>query len=225
MPKFVLKCFFSIVFCFLYLGGAAQYFTNNRNGWKKQREEIIWGIGAANFLGDLGGRNAIGTDYSPIDLELVLTRPSAMVGYRYRLSKKLSLKTEVSFLRVWGNDKLTTEPFRSNRNLNFRSNIFEGSVNFEYAFFRERKGNKYHIKHTFKRRQKAYSTYFYLFAGVGGFWFNPKTKYNNSWVALKPFATEGHNYSRISLAIPMGIGYKVTLNQQWALGFEFSFRK
>jgi hypothetical protein len=208
-----------------------QYFSK-RNDWKKQRKEVLLAFGVGNFLGDLGGRNAIGTDYSFVDLELVLTRPSAMLGYRYRFSKNWGLRTQFDFTRVNGDDKLTTEKFRNNRNLHFRSNIFELSANIEYAFVREHKGNRYHIKHTFKRRSKAYSTYLYVFGGIGAFYFNPKAKYQGTWVALRPLCTEGQGiipgkkkYSPINFSIPLGVGYKVTVNQQWAFGLEFNFRK
>ena len=32
---------------------------------------------------------------------------------------------------------------------------------------------------------------FYLFAGVGGFYFDPKAQFQNTWVRLKPLGTEG----------------------------------
>ena len=31
--------------------------------WKGQRKEFFFGVGATNFLGDLGGLNQIGKDY------------------------------------------------------------------------------------------------------------------------------------------------------------------
>jgi hypothetical protein len=227
----VRKFAFFTLLCLMASGTFAQFF-NSRNSWKKQREEFIWGFGVANFLGDLGGRDAIGTDYSPIDLEFGLTRPAAMAGYRFRFSKNFAFRLQVDYARLWGNDALTSEPFRNNRNLYFRTDIWETSANFEYAFGKDKSGNRYHLKHTFKRRQKAKSTYFYIFAGIGAFHFNPKAKFQGSWVALQPLGTEGQGilpgtkkYKRFSISIPMGIGYKITINQQWAFGIECNFRK
>ncbi len=203
----------------------------SKNNWKKKRQEIIFGFGVGNFLGDLGGRDAIGTDYSPIDLELALTRPAAMGGYRYRLSPNWAVRGELNYLRLWGDDKLTKEPFRNNRNLYFRSNVFELSANIEYVFSREKGGNRYHLKHTFKTRQKASSFYSYIFTGISGFYFNPKTKFQGSWVALQPLSTEGQGlipgkkkYSRISVSIPMGVGVKMNINDQWCVGLEANYR-
>ena len=214
---------------------AVYFFTFHLNAqrydWKKERQEVIFGLGMANFLGELGGRDAIGTDYSPADLEMALTRPAAMAGYRYRLTRNWAARGEVNYLRVWGDDKRTAEPFRHNRNLYFRSNIFEFSANIEYAFIYDKKGNKYHIKHTFKQRKRNTSVYGYVFTGIAAFYFNPKAKYQGTWLALQPLGTEGQGivpgtkkYSRISFAIPLGFGIKVKLNDQWNVGMEANYR-
>jgi hypothetical protein len=216
----------------LYVAGNlnAQFFAS-KGTWKKQREEVIFAFGVGNFLGDLGGRDAIGTDYSPIDLEFSLTRPSAMIGYRYRVTKGIAIRAQADWLRLWGDDKLTKESFRNNRNLYFRTDILETSLNVELAFQKDKKGNRYHLKHTFKRRSKSRGNYFYVFAGIAGFHYNPKAMYQGSWVALQPLGTEGQGlipgtkkYKKFALAIPMGLGYKITINSQWAFGFEMNYR-
>ena len=47
--------------------------------WKRQRYEFSVGIGASNFLGELGGANQIGTNYFK-DLEWSQTRLALAVG-------------------------------------------------------------------------------------------------------------------------------------------------
>lgn len=190
------------------------------------------GTGVSNFLGDLGGLNKIGTHYSYADLELSLTRPTASVGYRYRLNKRFASRTDFSFLMVGGDDRLTLDKFRHDRNLNFKSNIFELSTNIEVSLSFDRHGNRYHIKKTMFRRYKAYSTYYYIFVGVGAFYFNPKGQYGGNWYALQPLSTEGEGlpggpkkYRRVSISIPIGIGCRFKLNKKWTLGFEYNFRK
>src|ERR1700741_5548738 len=86
---------------FLTFTAQSQYFMS-RNNWKKQRKEIFFGGGVANFLGDLGGRNAIGKDYSPADLELSLTRPSATVGFRYRMTRNWARRADAIEMRLRG---------------------------------------------------------------------------------------------------------------------------
>ncbi|MFN5458613.1 MAG: DUF6089 family protein [Bacteroidota bacterium] len=220
------KSIFILSFIFTSLS-----FFSQRNDWKRERQEVIFGCGVSNFLGELGGKDRIGTDYSPADLEMSLTRPTMMLGYRYRLDRNWAVRGEFNFLRVWGDDKLTKEPFRNNRNLYFRSNIYELSANIEYAFIYDKKGNKYHIKHTFKRRYKAANIYSFIYMGISVFRFNPKAMYQGTWIALQPLGTEGQGlkpgtkkYARIAVAIPMGIGFKMRLTDQWTIGMETNYR-
>jgi hypothetical protein len=216
------------VFC---LSVNAQYFAK-RDSWKKERKEWIVGGGASNFLGDLGGLNKVGTHYSYADLELELTRPTASLGYRYRINKRFASRTDFSYLLVKGDDKLTLEPFRHNRNLSFKSNIFELSTNIEISLSFDRHGNRYHIKKTLVRRYKAYSSYYYVFVGIGAFYFNPKAQYGGNWYELQKLSTEGEGlpggppkYKRVSICIPIGIGARYKLNAKWTIGIEYNFRK
>ena len=48
-----------------------------------------YGIGAANFLGELGGANQIGTHFVK-DFEFSMTRPSAAIAYRYKFTSRIS---------------------------------------------------------------------------------------------------------------------------------------
>src|ERR1700758_557286 len=217
-----------VVFC---LSAKGQYFTKH-DSWKKERKEWILGGGVSNFLGDLGGLNKVGTHYSYADLELVLTSPSGSLGYRYRINKRFASRTDFSYLKVRGDDKLTLEPFRHNRNLNFKSNIFELSTVVEISLSFDRHGNKYHIKKTMFRRYKQYSSYYYAFVGVGGFYFNPKANYGGNWYNLHDLSTEGEGlpggikqYKRISISIPIGLGVRYRINDRWTLGLEYNFRK
>ena len=217
---------------FATLNSYAQYF-GRKNDWKKERKEIYIGGGVNNFLGDLGGKDRIGTDYSYADLELSLTRPSATLGYRYRLSEHWASRTDFAYLQVKGDDRLTKEQFRHNRNLHFKSNIFEINTNIEFAYAFGRHGNKYHIKNTFKRRYKAYTSYIYFSVGIGGFYYNPKALYKGKWVALQPLGTEGQGlvggpgkkYMRVSVSVPFCVGYRMAISKRWTVGLEYNFRK
>jgi len=209
----------------------AQGFMSS-NSWKKYRHEIYLGGGAANFLGDLGGRNQIGKDYSYADLEMSLTRPSVTLGYRYRVSKHFGWRTDFNYMRLWGSDALTEEKFRNNRNLSFRSPIYEISTLLELEIPISKIGNRYHIKKTMKRRFKSSNQLIYGFVGVGGFYFNPQANYNGQWVNLQPLSTEGQGlpggarkYKRVSVSIPIGIGYRLNIARQWTIGLEYNFRK
>ena len=204
------------------------------NDWKKYRRELTVQVGASGFLGDLGGLNKIGTDYSPVDIEATLTRPAFSIAYRYKFTKNFNIHSSFNYLLVAGDDKLTTDPFRNNRNLNFKSNIFELAVRAELSVFKSKVGHRYGIKNTRPTRHKSASNEFLFFVGIGGFYFNPKGKNPTTgvWENLYSLHTEGQGlpggpkqYKRVSLSIPMGIAYKRAINNLWCLGLEFNYRK
>ena len=120
--KFKISLFFLLVILLPSLSQAQR--------WKRQRYEFSFGVGVSNFLGELGGANQIGTNYFK-DLEWSQTRFAAAVGLRYKLSNYFALKGNATYGRVSGNDNLTTETFRHNRNLSFFSDIMELNINFE----------------------------------------------------------------------------------------------
>jgi hypothetical protein len=203
------------------------------NEWKKYRKEVYGSVGAANFLGDLGGLNKIGTHYSPADLEYTETRTAFQLGYRYKLAKWFNISTQFNYLIVRGDDKLTQEKFRNNRNMNFKSNIFELSGRLEFVYMANRVGHRYGIKRTLSRRMKNRSWDFTAFVGVGGFYFNPKSRdAKGNWVKLRQYHTEGQGlsggpkqYNNYSVCIPMGCAYRIYFNRKVCVGLELNFRK
>lgn len=213
----------------MVLGNAlsAQFF--DRDKWEDNRHQLSFGVGASNFLGDLGGKDGIGTnDFQ--DLELGETRFAAFIGYKYTLYKKLHLRADLTWGQVSGNDELTNEIFRNNRNLSFRSNIFEVATLLELELpIRFRKGHIYDIKGAKGWKYKGSSLY--LFAGIGGFHYNPKTYFDGQWRALRPLRTEGQGlpggaeeYGRFSWCIPVGLAISKRISHQVSLALEASYR-
>ncbi len=203
------------------------------NDWKKYRKEVIVQVGVSQFLGDLGGLNKIGTHYSPVDLEFSLTKPAISLAYRYKIAKNFNWHSSFNYLLAAGDDKLTQEPFRNNRNLNFKSNIFELATRAELSWFSGKVGHRYGIKKTLSRRHKSRSKEFIAFIGIGVFYFNPKGLNSaGQYVELRPLHTEGQGlpggpkqYSNFAISIPMGVAYRVILNKFWSVGIELNYRK
>lgn len=199
-------------------------------------QEIGVFMGAANFLGELGGNAKIGRPFLA-DMELSLTRPSMGAFYRYNLNHYTSVRGSLIWGIVQGDDKLVNprefgadEWFRYYRNLSFRSGVVEFSTQVEVNFSR------------YEPRRKRFRFAPYVFLGIGGFIFNPKGKINpdpydpnskEEWVALQPLGTEGQGtpeypgspkYSLLSWSVPMGFGIKYAVNRYWNLGFELGHR-
>ena len=218
--------FFSLALAVLPSVGYSQYY------WSRftNHNEYIVGLGASQFLGDLGGSSTVGSHFLK-DFNFSAIRYAFEGGYRYHISPTFCAKGMLTLGMVSGNDALSKEKFRHNRNLNFRSPIIELTGQFEYYFYKGKQvGHRYHIKHA--KGFKKLDITAYLFAGFGGFYFNPQGKYlNGAWYSLRPFSTEGEGlpngtqaYSRFSICIPVGIGMKYSFNPQWSMGMEISDR-
>jgi len=204
-------------------------FSQSSSRWKRMRYEVFYGLGATNFLGELGGANREGTNFVR-DFEISMTRPLLNLGVRYRITEVVSTKTMLSYGWLRGDDKLTADKYRNYRNLAFRSPIVEFSNQFEYSIIREKQGHRYNLRRV--RGLKGFKTNTYFFIGFGVIYFNPKNKYDGKWYALQPFGTEGQGlvptrkkYSRINMCIPYGLGFKYGLNRRLNIGLEFGTRK
>jgi hypothetical protein len=233
MRKHILLLLLLVAPFFLMAQGYRRPKVKKANNFKlknsKARKEYVVGIGAANFLGELGGANAIGTNFVK-DLEFSATRPSVALGMRYKFKPHWGVKGGLYYQLLSGADHLTKESFRNNRNLSFRSHVFELSAQMEFYFTKEQSGHLYKIKNA--KGMKSYDIQGYIFAGIGAFYFNPQAKYQGNWVNLQPLGTEGQGlpggpkkYSRIALCIPYGIGGKYALNKDWSVGLEIGIRK
>ncbi|NNC83652.1 MAG: hypothetical protein HKN79_08745 [Flavobacteriales bacterium] len=202
-------------------------FYRNQGYWKKDRWYILGGVGASNFLGELGGRDQIGSDFI-WDLETKEFKPALSIGIRYVTSSKTSIRGHFSYAKIGGDDALTREPFRFNRNLHFESKLYEVSAIFEYQIFNIRPGHRYNLAGV--KGQKPRKANIYGFIGVAGIHFNPKGKLGDTWYELQPLGTEGQNieeepYSLYSIAIPLGIGYRWrVVNNDWMVGIEIGHR-
>jgi hypothetical protein len=167
------------------------------------QSQWLWDFGvnaaAANYLGDIGG--GAGTRRGFVsDLKLAKTRWNfgGFVRYKWR-------------------PKLSSNPGRRFRNFNFRNDVYDVGFTGEYFFYENNDlGNTYRYRNGFRA---------YVFAGVGGFFSNPKTLYQGEWVALQPLATEGVQYRKFVMNIPMGVGFYFTLNKKNRIGFEINYRK
>lgn len=200
--------------------------------WRSQRKEIIFGIGAANVLGDLGGLNRVGTDYSPLDLEFALTRPALHFGYRYRFSRYWSTKSILQYGLLRGNDALTSEVARNNRNLNVRTHLLEISQHLEFFIFRHEQSGRFFKTRGIGGLGRNSNFVIYAFSGISGFLYAPQGSRNGTWTNLRPLNTEGQGlpdapskYGLFSYGIPMGFGYKVSLDAAWRISLELSYTK
>jgi hypothetical protein len=150
-------------------------------------------------------------------MKLAKTRWNGGAFVRYKWRPKLSLKLAFDYVRIEGDDKLSTNPGRYYRNFNFKNDLFDLGFTGEWFFYENNDlGNTYRYKNGFRA---------YAFAGIGGFYTNPKSLYKGNWVKMRPVASEGVAYKAVVLNIPMGLGFYFTFDKINRLGFEMNYRK
>lgn len=173
-------------------------------------------IGATNYLGDIGGKEKTRRDFVS-DMKLSKTRWNAGMFARYKWRQNISLKLAFDYLRVEGDDKLSTNPGRHYRNFNFKNDIFALTTTAQYFFFTDPDlGNTYRYKNSFRA---------YVFGGFGGFYTNPKSRYQGEWVKMSEYFVEGYEYKKIVFGLPCGVGMYFTFNKRNRWGFEFNYMK
>ncbi|RYF90842.1 MAG: hypothetical protein EOO03_02775 [Chitinophagaceae bacterium] len=235
MKPFLPNCFFkagAALLCLAFLQKTA-FSQHLEFGNEKFKIEAGLNFGPSFFLGDLGGNYGKGTHFLK-DLNLEETRlmkgafvsvyPADWIGFR--------VAAQITYLS--GDDMNVEaagshETFRKERNLDFKSNVWEAYTAVE--LFPLMMFNKYN---DYDPRLKPYGL-----IGVGLFKFNPKgslTTANGSktWHELQPLRTEGQGmteypgkeaYKLTQINIPMGLGIKYQLSERVNIGTEFLYRK
>ncbi|MBI1837027.1 MAG: hypothetical protein HYR91_07150 [Flavobacteriia bacterium] len=227
-----MKYCLSIILIFFTGLTIAQYSNfNTQRNWSLNKREVRFGAGASQFLSDLGGRNKIGTDYRPWDIDWPSTGYGVEVGYRYRFHPYWATTTSFHYAIFKASDAYTTEYFRHNRNLSVKTTAFELSQRFDYIFLaNEKVGKRYNIPGL--KGLRDHNDQMYAFVGIGVLAYIPKAQYQGSWHKLRPLHTEGQGmpggvpeYGLCTITVPFGIGARIGISRMWRLGIEVSYVK
>lgn len=136
-------------------------------------------------------------------------------------NKRYAYRLHFMYGQVEAYDSQSEDPWKVNRNLDFKSNIFELGAILEVNF----------VKYEPGILEKRYQTPF-LFFGIAGYNFKPKGLYNGKLYDLQALGTEGQNtslntadYYRLNqLAFPVGFGYKRNLTESLSFSIEYGAR-
>lgn len=176
-----------------------------------QRFEYGLTGGVANYLGDL----------SP---EVVLAESNPMFGFQFKknLSSFAAWRFGINYGKISGHD--SNFAHLAVRNLQFNSGILEFNTIWEFNF----------LPFTIGLRPQRFTPY--LFFGVAGFHFNPKSSASLADtvnIRLQPLGTEGqhlrgnndNDYKLWQVSIPFGGGFKYTLSKDFNLALEAGYRR
>lgn len=175
--------------------------TRKRNF--RQKEIGLFG-GASYYIGDINPRK-----------HFIPSHPAVGAFFRYTTNYRYAFRFGVNFGTVSASDSRSKEPDQLERNLSFRSRIYDAHAIAEFNFVDYRIGND---KHWFTM---------FIFAGLGGCYMNPQMSINGSYVNLSTLKTEGQkrSYSSYQLTIPFGVGFKWNIGERCGLGVEWGPRK
>lgn len=193
----------------------------NAQRWKLKRFEAIWGIGASQVFGDIGGtadkNNLLGLK----DIDVTELRPSVFAGARYKVAENQSVRANLIYGYTYGSDVNSKND--EYRDLEFTTHLVEFSFQYEYYFLKEDRRLK--SSAIFNRRGMInnYARFaFYGFAGVGGTMFIPSVEGPER--SLNHHHNEFQTEMGITACAPAGLGLKYTVDSRISLGFEIGGR-
>ena len=164
-------------------------------------------LGFVGYQGDLNPN--VYMDFNSI-------KPGYGIFLRRNLNTNFALRANYIGGQAAGDDK-NFDDLRKSRGFNFKSNINELSVLFEYDIL----GRHRYKGGVFK---KIFSPYIFVGVGIalvdGSTDYNPGTTWNPTGIATDKAATKP---TTLPVA-PFGLGIKLDLSEQWALGLEYGLR-
>ena len=209
MAKRILPYIILILFCIPQHGEAQK--------WKLRRYEGLFGVGFCNYFGDIGGHADANNWFGLKDLSIKHTRPSFYLGARYKIRPNIAVKMNLMYGFIAGDD----EGGKNNdRGFKFSTSMFEPSFQAEYSLISEEQRRRSNAMFNKRGMMNNYSQInLYLYAGIGGVFFNPKVN-----DAMERSANYDPNHSKVGIVFPAGLGVKYVISQKWSVGAEFGIR-
>jgi len=206
---------------------------NTQKNWSMNKKEFVFGGGATQFLGDLGGGSGVGKDYSLADINWRNTNFNTTLGFRYRFHPTFATSTSFNVGMYKASDKLEgVNPGRAVRQLSVRSVLISLSQRFEYIVYaNEKVGKRNNIPGL--KGMKDKNTQAYIFSGMGIAYYNPQAlNQDETYVSLRPLGTEGQGYAggakrykAVTAIVPFGVGYRIGIGRMWRVMFEATYFK
>lgn len=199
----MIRCLFLITFSFLTL------FTSAQKNKYDRSKEIGLLAGTSYYLGEIVPYRHFGT-------ELKL---AGGISFRNNFDKRWTLKASLLYGHVEAYDSKSDIAWNINRNLHFRNQFIESSLQVELNYFQYQIGSEDWISP-------------YLFMGLAYTNMRPQANYNGVWYELQPLGTEGQGteegeakYSNNIMAMPLGVGVKMNIYAIFGFSLEWGVRR
>ncbi len=208
---------------------------NTQKNWSMNKKEVVFGGGATQFLGDLGGQNGVGKDYSLADMDLArATSYNFTLGFRYRFHPNFATTSSINVGRYRASDYFTEAVGREQRKIDIKSTLITLYQRYEYIVFaNEKVGKRNNIPGL--KGMKDKNSQVYIYTGAGLAYYAPQGASNNKYEGtyLRNLHTEGQglpgsegkSYKVVTAIVPFGVGYRVGIGRMWRVAFEATYFK
>lgn len=195
-----------VLVIFLLLGMSTKGFT--------QYVELGAEYGYSSYFGDL----------APYSWKASLQPSDVSTGFSigYGFNESVAVYVSYVYTTLSGDDKNAVDnEWRKNRNLQFRSPIYEYGILAEL-----------NLRNVITP-QKNYKWFPYVVTGLNYYRFNPQALYQGQWIDLQPLGTEGQGspeypsrskYPLNQINIPIGFGAKYFVTRNILVGLGIKFR-
>lgn len=174
-------------------------------------------------VGELGFTGGVSYYIGDINPYRHYPRHTSLAGgitYRLNFNDRYSLRLQAIAGRLEAYDADSPDTLQQQRNLGFRSRLFEASAVVEVNF----------LKYRALKDGTAWTPF--LFVGIGYYHFNPMAELDGRWYELRGLGTEGQGtsvggerYSTGQISIPFGGGFKFALTRRLDLQLEWGTRR
>ena len=168
---------------------------------------------------EIGGWLGTSLYYGDLNNKVNFNDPGLAGGFltKWNFNTRLSLRGSLNFGMISADDADSDNNFNRNRNLSFKSNIWDITTGFEFNFMEHIRGSKF----------ETYTPF--VFVGLSAFRFNPKAELNGVTYNLQELGTEGQDigeeYFRISAGLTLGAGFKWDVSSDVTFAAEFTTRR
>lgn len=225
---------FPVIIGFLFLattaGAQGYYFYDATHFEPSWLIEASANFGGMNCVTDIGGSKTGKEGLGAYTFRT--TKPGGGITFSATHKDWISVRLDLAAGKVEAHDSLLKGATyysaigRYERNLNFRSNIFQvfAGVEIHPLFFRD-----YQVNDRYMPRLSPY-----LMAGLGFANFNPQVLFEDTWIPVKTLSLEGQGfeeypdrkpYKTTTFTLPMGCGLRyeasrlLTLRLEWVHNF------
>jgi hypothetical protein len=172
----------------------------NVSSFFAQQNQIGIGGGLSYYTGDIN------------QIPFASVQENALLFYRFVTPlQRWNFRANFSYIHISGQDKNAKNSFQNQRNLDFDTRIFQLSALIEFNF----------LPYATVSNGFNYVCSPYVVLGVSGLYFLPRGTIGSGWGNLYQRDTERANFSDLAFALPLGLGVKTKLFNNWGLALEY----